>query len=168
MTRSRLAGWWCALACGLSLGCGASPVPAPDAEDASTPRVRQYFGIPKVPRLEAPPVEVTPSAATEVTRAIAGMSTPHYLRLRCEPGGCTGILHKLDLDPEVTADDRTFESGGVRVVIAEKQVEMLRGSRIDFVHEGGQVGFKITNPKREADAAKLPPCPVPVDDEDGE
>lgn len=168
MTRFRFAGWSLgALACGLVVGCGDGSLRDGGGADP-LPAVRDVVGKGITRPSEPPPVEVTPRAVAAVRKVLAEMGEPagYHLRLSATPGGCTGFINKLDLDPEVTAEDHVFESSGVRIAVAGRQLELFRGSLIDHVEEKGQVGFKITNPKREAEAANEP-CPVPEKGEDG-
>lgn len=64
-------------------------------------------------------------------------------------GGCTGYMHKLDLDAVVDSGDYTFESSGIRMVVAKSQAELLKGTEVDYVREGDQEGFKILNPNAD-------------------
>lgn len=77
--------------------------------------------------------------------AEAGIQDKLYLRVRVVPGGCQGYLHKLDLDPKVTAEDYIFETDGITVVVFQRQAEMLRGSRVDYVEKEDQRGFTVDN-----------------------
>lgn len=172
MIRSRLAAWVvCVLVGGFVTGCGEAPTP-----DADVPRpARHSSGVLNAEELPhqtgeaAPPVRVTPRAAAAVREALSETDAPgdYYLRLSVTPGGCSGFMNKLDLDPNVTAEDVVFESDGLKIAVARKQFELVRGSLVDHVEEKGQIGFKITNPKREAEAAKKP-CPVPEGSDDNE
>jgi iron-sulfur cluster assembly accessory protein len=148
----------------LGIGCNARPAPAPKA-DSRTPPAQVDSGTPvakpEAAVNEAPFVTVTPRAATQVRLIIAGnfrkesQTAPVYLRLRVLPGGCTGFLHKLDLDPVASsATDQVCESGGIKVVIWKSQVEFLRGATVDYGEKNGQTGFMIQNPNVEGVAEK--------------
>lgn len=155
MTAFRLVAALMLLACGLAVGCDHSPVS--DGRTPPSAPVTFKSAKPTEPALaEAPLVKVTPRAAETVQRIISeqGMTGACYLRLRAVPGGCCGYTHKLDLDPQTSAEDFIFESGGVKVVVFKRQIEMLRGSQIDFVREGDKQGFKVQNPNFEGEAAK--------------
>jgi iron-sulfur cluster assembly accessory protein len=98
--------------------------------------------------LEGLPVTVSPRAAEEVRHHLEDLRGHGrlYLRLRVLAGGCQGFMHKLDLDPTVTADDHVFESSGVRVAIARRQLGLLRGTVVDFGEKDGKKGFMVENP----------------------
>jgi iron-sulfur cluster assembly protein len=101
---------------------------------------------------------VTAEAANAVRQHLADQPelARCYLRLRVVPGGCQGFMHKLDLDPVVSPEDYTFESGGVKVVVLARQIELLRGTTVDFGRssEGDKVGFKVENPNFMGEACK--------------
>ncbi len=109
MITIRLAGGATFLACILSVGCDKDlsvddkkPSPAPN----TFPTVK-----PSEPSAKKEPlVKVTLKAAGVVQKIIAEqcLKDTCYLRLRVVPGGCQGFMHKLDLDPDTTAEDYIF------------------------------------------------------------
>lgn len=110
-----------------------------------------------VPKSDVPPaVTVTPKAAAMIQQHTAELpkGSRLYLRVRVVPGGCQGFMHKLDLDSDVSADDHICESGGVGVVAFKRQLEMLRGTQVDFGEEDGKQGFKVENPNFKGEGAK--------------
>lgn len=112
---------------------------------------------PAPPAVDEPPVvTLTPKAAAMIAQHTAELSPTSkvYLRVRVVPGGCQGYMHKLDLDAEVTAADHVGRSEGVSVVTFKRQIEMLRGSQIDFGEENGKQGFKVENPNFKGEGAK--------------
>jgi iron-sulfur cluster assembly accessory protein len=138
----------------LVLGCdnpatsGASGPDSPSAVTVSKPE----------PTTDDPPlVVVTPKAVESVSQIVKdqGVMGTWYLRVRLVPGGCCGFLHKLDLDgATMSLDDYTFQSGGIKLVVLKRQIEMIRGARIDFGREGDQEGFLIKNPNFEGESLK--------------
>jgi|GEM_PF-7001074 len=145
----------CVLAALLAAGCNLNRNDG-TTEPAPAPQVSSLIEVAPPPHLAKPVVELTPAAVKEIQKYIT--QDPEmkecYLRVRVVPSGCQGFMHKLDLDPVVSGDDRTFEASGVKVVIAERQVGLIRGSTVDFGQENGQVGFKVKNPNFEGKCAK--------------
>ena len=138
-SRSGFVAYLCAA---LLAGCQRSP-----PEPAVSPRAT-------APELE-PVVTVTTAAAAAVREhAQQFPGETLYLRVRVVPGGCQGFMHKLDLDAAKSDEDVVGESGGVGVVVSARQVEMLRGTRVDFGEEKGNRGFIVDNPNFKGDAAK--------------
>jgi iron-sulfur cluster insertion protein len=68
------------------------------------------------------------------------------LRISVSGGGCSGFQYGFDFDEAVNEDDRLFERDGARVVIDEVSLELLKGSRIDFVEDLMGAYFKVENP----------------------
>ncbi|VTT97579.1 iron-sulfur cluster insertion protein : Uncharacterized protein OS=Candidatus Entotheonella sp. TSY1 GN=ETSY1_00695 PE=4 SV=1: Fe-S_biosyn [Gemmataceae bacterium] len=137
-----------AVACAaVALGCRQEPAAEPSAPSAGA-----TLPVAPPPRPAPPVVTVTPKAAAvilgqiEQLRAEIPAGATPCLRVRVVPGGCQGFMHKLDVDTVTTPGDRVFTSAGVGVVVAERQAEMLRGTRVDFGEKDGQQGFKVDNP----------------------
>jgi iron-sulfur cluster assembly protein len=133
------------------IGCNESPDPRPKS--------------PPLPSKSAGPisavsqqlfVSVTSKAAAAIRQIVLdqGVTEKCYLRLRVVPGGCQGFMHKLDLDRQVSPEDELCHSNGITVVVFRRQVEMFRGTQVDFGEVDGKEGFKIENPNFKADSAK--------------
>jgi iron-sulfur cluster insertion protein len=143
----------CAAAVTMTLGCNESP----DARRArSSAHSAKVMDESAAKADEVALVTVTPKAAETISRLIDDqrMTGKLCLRLRVVPGGCQGFMHKLDLDPDVSPEDFTCESAGVRVVVFKRQMEMVRGAEVDFGEVDGRQGFKIENPNFKGESAK--------------
>ena len=141
----------------LALGCVPNKDSSPASPAPSASRPAGTMTEPQPPVVVQPLVTVLPRAATVLTQIIKeqGMTGERYLRIRVLPGGCTGLMKKLDLDSEVSpAVDHVFESGGIKVVVWKRQIEMLRGTQIDHAEEGEVKGFVIKNPNLDGEALK--------------
>jgi iron-sulfur cluster assembly protein len=99
------------------------------------------------------PITLTPKAAAEVQRIVAeqqqaeGAPEKIYLRVRVLGGGCSGLQHKLDLDPQANPKmDDIFEAHGVPIVIDRRSMMYLQGVTVDFHDEISRRGFSISNP----------------------
>jgi iron-sulfur cluster assembly accessory protein len=141
----------------LGFGCNINSIPESAGTDSSAP--------PAVGKSESkvddqPYITVTPSAARVITQLIGDMNKESptgsiYLRLRALPGGCTGLMQKLDLDPVAsTSTDYVSESSGIKVVVWKSQVDMMRGAIIDYGKKDSQTGFMIKNANFEGEAAR--------------
>ena len=152
MTRSRcLSLALCVLAAALLVGWQGERAPEPGGSPLPTaPAGGEPAGS------DEPPLTGTAKAATMVRQHVADLQRQEklHLRVRVVPGGCQGFMHKLDLDPDVSAEDHIFDSGGVSVVVFKRQVEMLRGALVDYGEENGKHGFKVDNPNFKADWTK--------------
>ena len=62
-------------------------------------------------------------------------------------GCCSGVSFGMALDNNVRDVDRTFDSGGVRVVVDQVSMDYLNGAKIDFVNDPQRgAGFRGRQP----------------------
>lgn len=123
----------------LTLGCGN----APSSRNAQAPASAE------------PIITMTPQTAAVLKVIISETASdaPLYLRVRVVMGGCAGFMQKLDLDAApAPATDYLFESAGIRMVVEKRQVEMLRGTQLEYVEE--KKGFNVKNPNLEGESLK--------------
>jgi len=89
---------------------------------------------------------LTPRAANQVRAMREGASAPGgRLRLFVEHGGCSGMQYGMSFD-EPKADDASFESEGVGIIVDPKSLEHLTGTTVDFDDGLHGKGFEIRNP----------------------
>ncbi|HEX4333920.1 MAG TPA: iron-sulfur cluster assembly protein IscA [Usitatibacter sp.] len=94
-------------------------------------------------------VTLTERAADHVQRYIEKRGRGVGLRVGVRTTGCSGLAYKLEFADEVHAEDSTFESNGVRVLIDPKSLAYLDGTELDFVRDGLNEGFKFNNPNEK-------------------
>ena len=93
-----------------------------------------------------PGVALTEKAARHVARYIARRGKGHGLRVGVRTTGCSGLAYKLEYVDEPVAEDRVFESHGVKVFVDPKSLPYIDGTELDFAREGLNEGFKFRNP----------------------
>ena len=92
-------------------------------------------------------IELTQAAAAHVSREIARRGKGQGLRVRTRKSGCTGFAYDIDYADEIGADDHTYSSHGVTVVVDEKSLSQIDGTVIDFVKTNLlNEGFEFRNP----------------------
>ena len=91
-------------------------------------------------------ITLTERAAAHVAQFLAKRGKGLGLRVRVSTAGCSGHTYKVDYADTVDAEDLTFESHGVKVVVDPKSLEFLEGTEIDFARQGLNEGFKFNNP----------------------
>ena len=91
-------------------------------------------------------VALTEKAARHVARYIARRGKGHGLRVGVRTTGCSGLAYKLEYVDEPVAEDRVFESHGVKVYVDPKSLPYIEGTELDFTREGLNEGFKFRNP----------------------
>ncbi|QZD87029.1 HesB/IscA family protein [Qipengyuania psychrotolerans] len=93
---------------------------------------------------------LTPSAAARVAAIAAKQAKPAVLRLSVEGGGCSGFQYKFDLADGPEADDSVSETDGVSLVVDPISLDLVAGSKVDFVESLGGAAFKVENPQAAA------------------
>jgi iron-sulfur cluster assembly accessory protein len=99
----------------------------------------------------------TPLARQKLGEVLeAEKATDSYLKIEVfQGGGCAcsgGYRYALSLEKEPGRTDVVEEVGGLKVIAAKVDAEMLRGSKIDFVDAVQRTGFKIENPNIRSDS----------------
>lgn len=94
-------------------------------------------------------ISVTDKAARHIRSAIARKGGVG-LRFGVKKVGCSGLAYTFDYANEIREDDTTFQSGDVTIVVGRKDLPFVDGSTLDYVREGLNEAFKVTNPKATA------------------
>ena len=83
-------------------------------------------------------------------------ATDSYLKIEVyQGGGCAcsgGYRYALSLEKTPGDADVVEEVGGLHIIAAKSDAEMLRGSKIDFIESLQKTGFKIENPNVHVEA----------------
>lgn len=91
-------------------------------------------------------VTLSERAATHVANYLSKRGKGIGLRLGVRTSGCSGVAYKLEFADVIEAEDVTFESHGVKVLIDAKSLAYLDGTELDYTREGLNEGFKFNNP----------------------
>jgi iron-sulfur cluster assembly accessory protein len=91
-------------------------------------------------------VALTNNAARRISEILRSEPEGSFLRIGVDGGGCSGFTYTYNVSTERLEGDLRIEQGGAAVAIDAVSLDLLRGSRIDFVD--GLMGqmFKIDNP----------------------
>lgn len=110
----------------------------PDSADAPLPRT----------------ITLTDSAVARVTELLAAETPPGdgamMLRVYVNGGGCSGFTYGFSFDDTVGDDDRLFEIDGITVISDDASLDLIGGSRLDWVEGLGGASFQLTNPNATA------------------
>jgi iron-sulfur cluster assembly protein len=91
-------------------------------------------------------VTITASAAVKLKGILEAESQADKgLRIRVVPGGCSGYSYDMVFDV-AGEKDKEFESHGLKLVVDEESMDLLKGAEIDFQESFGNSGFTIKNP----------------------
>jgi iron-sulfur cluster assembly protein len=95
-------------------------------------------------------VSVTPKAAARIRKALLERGGGIGLRLAIKTSGCSGYAYALEFADEAASDDLRFESEGVQLLVDARSLPMIDGTRVDWVREGLNEGFRFDNPNASA------------------
>ncbi len=94
------------------------------------------------------PISVTDKAAHEFTALLDKEGkVGAALRIWVAGLGCHGFNYGMGIEEKGPGNgDSSFESNGVVVVVDPESLKYLEGSRIDFIEDPDEGGFRIDNP----------------------
>ncbi|MCQ9378250.1 MULTISPECIES: iron-sulfur cluster assembly protein IscA [unclassified Methyloversatilis] len=95
-------------------------------------------------------ITISEAAARHVQKSLARRGQGVGLRLAVKTSGCSGLAYALEFADAAEAEDVSFESHGVTVLVDPKSLPFLDGTELDFVREGLNEGFKFNNPNVKA------------------
>lgn len=95
-------------------------------------------------------VTLTERAASRVQNFLSHRGKGVGLRLSVKTSGCSGMAYSLEFADEIDAEDLTFESHGVKLLVDAKSLAYLEGTELDYAKEGLNEGFKFNNPNVKA------------------
>jgi iron-sulfur cluster assembly protein len=92
-------------------------------------------------------IELTTAAAQRVQAMLGKRGYGLGLRLGTRKSGCSGFAYVVDYADEISANDKVFESHGVKVVVDAASLPVLEGMEIDYVRNNLlNEGFEFRNP----------------------
>ncbi|HEX4695828.1 iron-sulfur cluster insertion protein ErpA [Sphingomonas sp.] len=91
-------------------------------------------------------ITLTPAAAKRVAWIAERQHKPAMLRLSVEGGGCSGFQYKFGLAEASEPGDTIAETDGVRLVVDDMSLDLVRGCAVDFVDNLGGAHFTVDNP----------------------
>lgn len=95
-------------------------------------------------------ITLTPRAAEHVRRILERQGKGLALRLGIKPAGCSGHQYVVEPAVSVGAQDKVFESHGVKVVVDAESLKYLAGTELDYLREGLNAGLRFNNPNVKA------------------
>ncbi len=91
-------------------------------------------------------IEITNNAQKHIA-SVLKKDSASYFRITVLGGGCAGFQYKFDFENQKNADDVLIKEKKINVVIDETSLELIKNSKIDYVHELIGSSFKIINPQ---------------------
>jgi len=93
----------------------------------------------------APEIALTPSAAARVAAIAAKQGRAAILRLSVEGGGCSGFQYKFGFADAPDSGDAVAETDGVRLVVDDVSLDLVRGCAVDYVESLGGASIQVNN-----------------------
>ncbi|MCX7355550.1 MAG: iron-sulfur cluster assembly accessory protein [Alphaproteobacteria bacterium] len=106
-----------------------------------------------VATMERPALAISPGAVKRIrTMQERGDAAPGTVfRITVSGGGCSGFQYGFSFDEKLPAsDDVVFEAEGVRVVVDEVSLELVKGSELSYIEDLVGSFFKMTNPNAKS------------------
>ena len=91
-------------------------------------------------------ITMTESAAKQIQKRVEKDSNGIGLRLGVKKSGCSGFAYTFEIAQSLLETDRVFENFGVKLLVAEHDMQFLDGTQVDYVKEGFAQVFKFNNP----------------------
>ena len=91
-------------------------------------------------------IEITERAQNHIGKILISENS-QYFRITVLGGGCAGFQYKFDFSENVNDDDLIFEYKKAKVLIDKTSIDLIKGSKIDYVNELIGSSFKISNPQ---------------------
>ena len=91
-------------------------------------------------------IEITKNAQIHIA-SVLQKDEAKFFRITVLGGGCAGFQYKFDFDNTKNEDDIIFQKKKVSVIIDNTSLNLIKGSKIDYVNELIGSAFKITNPQ---------------------
>lgn len=92
-------------------------------------------------------IDITESAGSKIKEILAEQNNPNlFLRVGVQGGGCSGFTYGMGFDEELKENDQQFDIAGLKVVVDEDSLRLIKGTKIDYQESMVGGGFTIENP----------------------
>jgi len=91
-------------------------------------------------------ITLTENAVKQIEKQLKSRGRGLGLKLGVKVSGCSGFAYVLDYADKILDSDQIFEQQGVKVIVAQEDMEKLDGTVLDYAREGINEAFKFNNP----------------------
>ena len=91
-------------------------------------------------------IEITSNAQAHIAQVLK-IDKARYFRITVLGGGCAGFQYKFDFENNKNDEDILIETEKISVIIDTTSLNLIKGSKIDYVDELIGSSFKISNPQ---------------------
>jgi iron-sulfur cluster assembly protein len=94
-------------------------------------------------------INVTPTAASKISRNLERRGNGIGIRLGTRTTGCSGLAYVLEYVDQPDPTDVIFDSDGFKIVVDPKSLPIVDGIIVDYVRQGLNEGFEFINPNEK-------------------
>ena len=91
-------------------------------------------------------IQITENAQNHIANVIS-QDKANYFRISVLGGGCSGFQYKFYFENNKNDDDILIVTEKISVVIDTTSLNLIKGSKVDYVKELIGSSFKISNPQ---------------------
>ena len=91
-------------------------------------------------------IEITESAQAHIANVLK-IDNSKFFRITVLGGGCAGFQYKFDFENIKNHDDQEIKTKKVNILVDDISLNLIKGSKIDYVNELIGSSFKISNPQ---------------------
>ena len=92
-------------------------------------------------------ITVTEQAINRIQEVSKKKKPVPFLVISISGGGCQGFQYNFKFEEKSNSDDEIFNFKDVQLLVDKVSLDILKGSKIDFVNDMLGSYFKIENPK---------------------
>ena len=92
-------------------------------------------------------ITVTEQAINRIQEVSKKKKSGSFFRVSIYGGGCQGFQYNFKFEEKSNSDDEIFNFKDVQLLVDKVSLDILKGSKIDFVNDMLGSYFKIENPK---------------------
>ncbi len=98
-------------------------------------------------------IEFTPAAVSKLKEILADQNMEDsFLRISAHPTAQGGVEYDFGISQEANSKDET-QDGDIKAVIDTDSVDLLRGSKVDYIETLERSGFTVENPNVKSGCA---------------
>ncbi len=91
--------------------------------------------------------KITEKAASKIKEVIKDKDG---LRIEVIPGGCSGYMYNITTEDKINNDDHVIDENNVKIILDRESLDLLKGSKLDYVDSLQGAGFRIHNPNAKS------------------
>ena len=91
-------------------------------------------------------ITLTQSATEQIQSYLEKDQSNIGLRFGVRSSGCSGFAYIVELTDNINADDQVFETNGIKIVIDNDSLPLIKGTQIDYTRGNLSEAFVFNNP----------------------